>query len=63
MISQSDDNLYITYAWWVDGADHYNTCSAVLSKGFGADTAPDPRAAAPAFEKACQAVNVKTVEN
>ena len=55
----NDDTTYVSYAWWVDGGDHYNTCRAVLQKGFMPDS-PDPRAAMPAFEKACQAVNVKT---
>lgn len=58
MIAEDGDDLFITYAWWADGGDHYYTCRAVLSKGFS-DSAPDPRAAAPAFEKACQAVNIK----
>ena len=57
MVVESGDDTYITYAWWVDGGDNYYTCRATLSKGFG--DGPDPRAATPAFEKACQAVNVK----
>ena len=58
MVVESGDDTHVLYAWWADGGDHYYTCTATLSKGFS-DSAPDPRAAAPAFEKACQAVNVK----
>ena len=61
MVSTKDDTTYVTYAWWVDGGDHYFTCRATLEKGFSSES-PDPRAAAPAFEKACQAVNVKTTD-
>ncbi|HEY5927319.1 MAG TPA: hypothetical protein VIV11_36780 [Kofleriaceae bacterium] len=57
MIAEIEDTTYVTYAWWVDGGDHYNTCSAALQKGFG--EGPDPRTAAPAFAKACEAVNIK----
>jgi hypothetical protein len=62
MVASSDDDVFITYAWWVDGGERYYTCRATLSKGFNPD-APDPRTAAAAFEKACQAVNIKTVED
>ena len=58
MVVEDGDTTRVIYAWWVDGGDHYFKCRATLSKGFG-DDAPDPRAAAPAFEKACQAVNIK----
>ena len=58
MVAEDGDDTFITYAWWVDGGSNYYTCTATLSKGFSSE-APDPRAAAPAFEKACQAVNVK----
>jgi hypothetical protein len=57
MVAEDGNDTFITYAWWVDGASRYFTCRAVLSQGHS--EAPDPRAAAPAFEKACQAVNVK----
>jgi hypothetical protein len=59
MTVEDGDDTHIIYAWWVDGGDHYYTCRATLSKGFS-DSAPDPRPAAPAFEKACTAVNIKT---
>ncbi|MDQ3299666.1 MAG: hypothetical protein M3619_24065 [Myxococcota bacterium] len=51
----TSDSVHIMYAWWQDGATSYNTCSVTLD-------APDIRKAAPAFEKACQAVNVKRVD-
>jgi len=58
MTVEDGSDMNIIYAWWVDGGEHYYTCRVTLSKGF-MDDSPDPRAAAPAFEKACQAVNVK----
>jgi hypothetical protein len=58
MVVEDGDETRVLYAWWADGGDHYFTCNVTLSKGFS-DSAPDPRAAAPAFEKACAAVNVK----
>lgn len=61
IVATNEDTTYVSYAWWVDGGDHYFTCRAALQKSFMGD-GPDPRAAAPAFEKACQAVNVKTVD-
>lgn len=61
MVSTKDHTTYVTHAWSVDGGDHYFTCRATLEKGFSSES-PDPRAAAPAFEKACQAVNVKTTD-
>lgn len=61
MVVEDGDATRVIYAWWVDGGDHYYTCRATLEKGFS-DTSPDPRAAAPAFEKACQAVNIKTAD-
>jgi hypothetical protein len=59
MTVEDGDDTHVIYAWWVDGGDHYYTCRATLSKGFS-DSAPDPRPAAPAFEKACAGVNIKT---
>ena len=56
MVAETEDTTYITYAWWVDGGSNYYTCTAALQKGF---SGTDPRGATPAFEKACQAVNVK----
>lgn len=61
MVAEDGDDTFVTYAWWVDGGSNYYTCRATLSKGFSTD-GPDPRAAASAFEKACQAVNVKTAD-
>lgn len=61
MVADDGDDTFITYAWWVDGGSNYYTCRATLSKGFSTE-GPDPRAAAPAFEKACQAVNVKKTD-
>ncbi|HEY5924490.1 MAG TPA: hypothetical protein VIV11_22585 [Kofleriaceae bacterium] len=51
MVAQMDDSVYVTYAWWADGARKYYTCSAHLEK--------EVAAAADAFAKACQAVTVK----
>jgi hypothetical protein len=59
MTVEDGDDTHVIYAWWVDGGDHYYTCRVTLSKGFS-DTAPDPRPAAPAFEKACAGVNITT---
>jgi hypothetical protein len=59
MTVEDGDDTHVIYAWWVDGGDHYYTCRVTLSKGFS-DSAPDPRPAAPAFEKACAGVNIKT---
>ncbi|MBA3499667.1 MAG: hypothetical protein M4D80_09750 [Myxococcota bacterium] len=62
MVVEDGDDTFITYAWWVDGGENYYTCRATLSKGFSSE-ALDPRAAVPAFEKACQAVNVKNTDD
>lgn len=53
MIAEKDNRTDVTYAWWTDGARQYFTCSATLD---GAE-----KAAAEAFAKACQAVNVTGV--
>lgn len=53
MISESEGGMETTeivFAWWTDGADSYHTCQATLDK--------EIKDAAPAFEKACQAVSV-----
>jgi len=41
---------YVTVAWWTDGGNSYHYCVASLTDAF--------KAAAPAFEKACQAVTI-----
>jgi hypothetical protein len=53
--NKEDSTTYVVYAWWTEGASRYFSCSVTLDKGFSAD-GPDPRAAAPAFERACKAV-------
>jgi len=40
----------VVYAWWTDGASSYHTCEATLDS--------DIKDAAPAFEKACQAITI-----
>ncbi len=52
MIAESPDGetRTVIVAWWTDGASHYNTCTATLGN--------EVKDAAPAFEKACQAVTV-----
>jgi hypothetical protein len=52
---KDDSTTYVVYAWWTEGASRYFGCRATLSKGFSAE-GPDPRPAAPAFERACKAV-------
>lgn len=56
MVATSKDGktTYVTYAWWTEGKSPYYSCRATLEKGFS--EGPDPRAAAPAFERACKAV-------
>jgi hypothetical protein len=49
-IVATEGHVRITIAWWIDGADRYNTCGAWLA-GALVD-------AAPAFERACLAVGV-----
>ncbi|MDQ3368834.1 MAG: hypothetical protein M3680_25705 [Myxococcota bacterium] len=62
MVAEDDDSLHITYAWWAAGATSYHTCSVTLARSFMNSDGPDPRTAAPAFEKACQAVTVRTTD-
>ena len=53
MISESEggmDTTEVVFAWWTDGADSYRTCQATLDE--------ELKDAAPAFEKACQAITV-----
>ncbi len=53
MIAEGDGGMKTTevvFAWWTDGADSYHTCQATLDEAI--------KDAAPAFEKACQAVTV-----
>ena len=52
MIADSSDGetRSVVVAWWTDGASNYHTCTATLAK--------EVKDAAPAFEKACQAVSV-----
>ena len=51
MVAEKGNSTYVVYAWWAKGAKNYFSCYATLE-------AP-VKAAAPAFEKACQAVQVK----
>jgi len=53
MIAESEGGMKTTevvFAWWTDGADSYRTCQATLDE--------EIKDAAPAFEKACQAITV-----
>jgi len=53
MIAEGDGGMKTTevvFAWWTDGADSYHTCQATLDEAI--------KDAAPAFEKACQAITV-----
>jgi len=53
MIAEGDGGMKTTevvFAWWTDGADSYHTCQATLDA--------EIKDAAPAFEKACQAITV-----
>ncbi|CAN5663021.1 hypothetical protein BH11MYX1_BH11MYX1_29770 [soil metagenome] len=50
LISERDTTTFVVYAWWANGAKRYHSCFATLEKQVSA--------AAPAFEKACQAVTV-----
>lgn len=51
MIAKKDKRTDVVYAWWTDGAPKYFSCHVALDG--------DESAAADAFAKACQAVNVK----
>ena len=61
LIARQGDATYVTYAWWADGASKYYTCRATLDVGFGSEGPKGDtlQAAAEAFAKACQAVNIK----
>jgi hypothetical protein len=48
MIAEDGDATHVIVVWWTDGADEYFTCTAKLGS--------ELKDAAPAFEKACQAV-------
>jgi hypothetical protein len=54
MIADVDSNgaktTVVVVAWWTDGADKYYACTATLDESI--------KDAAPAFEKACSAVNI-----
>ena len=50
LISERDQTTFVVYAWWRDGAKRYYSCTASLEGVV--------KGAAPAFEKACQAVTV-----
>lgn len=50
LISERDTTTFVAYAWWANGARRYHSCLVTLEKQVSA--------AAPAFEKACQAVMV-----
>ena len=50
MIAEKGDSTYVVYAWWSDGAKRYFSCTASLEQ--------EVKAAADAFAKACQAVNM-----
>ncbi|HEX5063781.1 MAG TPA: hypothetical protein VFV99_30590 [Kofleriaceae bacterium] len=50
MITEKGDSTYVVYAWWSDGAKRYFSCTASLEQ--------EVKAAADAFAKACQAVNM-----
>ena len=50
LIATRDTTTFVAYAWWVNGAKRYHYCMATLEEPVAA--------AAPAFAKACQAVNV-----
>ncbi len=53
MVAESEGGMKTTevvFAWWTEGADSYRTCKATLDEAI--------KDAAPAFEKACQAITV-----
>jgi hypothetical protein len=50
LIAEKGDSTYVVYAWWNDGGRMYYTCTASLEEPV--------KAAADAFAKACQAVNL-----
>jgi len=50
LISERAKSTFVIYAWWENGAKRYHSCTATLEEVV--------KGAAPAFEKACQAVTV-----
>jgi hypothetical protein len=50
LIATRDKTTFVEYAWWNNDERHYHFCSVTLEEPVAA--------AAPAFAKACQAVNV-----
>jgi hypothetical protein len=50
IIAKSGDQMIVLVASWTDGASKYSSCEATLDKQWFE--------AAPAFEKACQVVNI-----
>ncbi|HEY1546736.1 MAG TPA: hypothetical protein VGG28_02895 [Kofleriaceae bacterium] len=50
LIATRDKTTFVAYAWWNNAERHYHFCSVTLEEPVAA--------AAPAFAKACQAVNV-----
>lgn len=50
-----DGKVTITNVWWTDGASEYHYCTANLDS--------EIKDAAPAFEKACQAITVTVTDN
>ena len=50
LIASRDKTTFVAYAWWANGASRYHYCMATLEEPVAA--------AAPAFAKACQSVNV-----
>jgi|HubBroStandDraft_6_1064221.scaffolds.fasta_scaffold57752_3 hypothetical protein len=50
LIATRDKTTFVAYAWWTTGAKRYHYCMVTLEEPVAA--------AAPAFAKACQAVNV-----
>jgi len=50
LIATRDKTTFVAYAWWSKDAKRYHYCEAALDEPVAV--------AAPAFAKACQAVNV-----
>ena len=50
MVSIANDKTTVVHAWWKKGASQYYACTATLDR--------ELKDAAPAFEKACQAVAI-----
>ncbi len=50
LIATRDKTTFVAYAWWQPDARHYHFCLVTLEEPVAA--------AAPAFAKACQAVNI-----